>query len=304
MHISQVRVSIRACKPPTLVINAATASKPIDRVLHLQQIVKLPAFDDGDGNSPLTSQATVPAKKPVRQQPKGLRMRFRPIGFGAGKLGKLGSSSAGDTSGSDEEMEEAPAAFRHHTLPTDDETSSDSDEEMEDAPPVAVKPKKSKIAAPQAKSSPLKRKHMDNEPVPKSSSQPIKVLDNTPLKKIKKKQKDSHKSTTDSQSASIEQGNSVTKSQSKNTKHAKLTIPDVASTPILPPSSHGSGMKSSLGSQSTPHKHSKKRSHETEKTPGKKVDLSLHELTKATDPNLTGEERRKKIKKLKHKDSN
>jgi hypothetical protein len=276
--------------------------------LHLQQIIKIPGINDGDASAPPSSKATIPATKPVRQQPKGLRMRFRPIGFGTGKLGKLGSSSSsGDSSESDEEIEDAPAVFRRpvleddHASPTDEETSSNSDKEMEDAPAPAIKPKKSKVNDVQAKSSPLKRKHVDDQPATKSSSQPINVLDSNPLNQLKKKQKKSHQSTVDNPSVSTESIDTP-KSRLKKTKHAEFTIPDLVSSPIRPSSSHASGVEASQESKPSFQKHSKKRSHEAEKTPGKKNDLSLHKLTKATDHNLTGEERRKKVKKLTHKD--
>lgn len=286
VHISQVSHPFQSSHS-RFSFNTATASKPINRVLHLQQIVNLPGINDGDINATSSSNATVPAKKPVRKQPKGLRMRFRPIGFGSGKLGRLGSDSS--DSGSDEEMEDAPAVFRRPVL-EDEDAFSNSDEAMEDAPPVAIKPKKSKTDG-QAKSSPLKRKHVDDKPATKSSSQPIAVLNNTPLKKLKKKQKEPHQSMAGSPSASTEPVNSASNPHSKKAKHASPTTPDLVSSPTRPSSS-----------QLIPQKYSKKHSRETEKTPGERDDLSLHDLTKATDPNLTGEERRKKIKKLKHKD--
>ncbi|EHL02774.1 hypothetical protein M7I_1293 [Glarea lozoyensis 74030] len=78
-----------------------TVSRPIDQVLHLRRIVSLPGVNDSGSAS---SKATVPAKKPVRQQPKGLKMRFLPIGFGEGDGGKLGSESSEE---SDVEMVDA-----------------------------------------------------------------------------------------------------------------------------------------------------------------------------------------------------
>jgi hypothetical protein len=84
-----------------IIANWSLVSKPIDRVLHLRRLVTLPGINDSEA----PSKATIPAQKPVRKQPKGLRMRFLPIGFGEGDAGKLGSESSGD---SDIEMEEAP----------------------------------------------------------------------------------------------------------------------------------------------------------------------------------------------------
>lgn len=226
----------------SIVANASVASKSVDRVLHLQQIVKLPGINDDDPEGAPSSQATVPATKPVRQQPKGLRMRFRPIGFGTGKLGKLGSVSSGDSSGSDEEMEDAPTVFHRPVLEeaADEKASSDSDEEMQDAPPI--KPKKSKATDVQAKSSPLKRKHVDNHPTIKSSSQPISVLDNNTLKNLKKKQKKSHPGIAESPSASTDLNDTSTGPLMK-AKHASTR--DLVSSPVLPNAPHPSGTNAS-----------------------------------------------------------
>jgi hypothetical protein len=108
----------------------------------------------------LNPHATVPAKKPIRQQPGGLKMRFLPIGFGDGETGNLGSSDE------DEIMDDA-AVFRPPNGPgkikkpkskkaaapsSSKEKSLPSDEEMADALPVRVK----KVASNTSKS--LKRK--------------------------------------------------------------------------------------------------------------------------------------------------
>jgi hypothetical protein len=93
-------------------------SRPIDQVLHLRRIVSLPGDNDSVTGS---SKATVPAKKPVRQQPKGLRMRFLPIGFGEGDGGKLGSESSED---SDVEMVDAANSVPDKTTKTPKTDSS------------------------------------------------------------------------------------------------------------------------------------------------------------------------------------
>ncbi|PQE14433.1 hypothetical protein CJF30_00007028 [Rutstroemia sp. NJR-2017a BBW] len=120
--------------------------RPIDQIFHLQQVPKLANGDD-------SSQATVPAKKPVRKQPKGLRMRYTPVGFGLNGKGIIGDSSdEEDQSGSDLEGREDGA--------------SDSDVVMEDAQPTPppVKKSKSKKSAENSTENgdrPLKRKHKD-----------------------------------------------------------------------------------------------------------------------------------------------
>ncbi|TAQ89876.1 hypothetical protein B7494_g1811 [Chlorociboria aeruginascens] len=176
-----------------------TRSKPIDRVLHLQQIVDLPSVynaDNGSVNSSISSRATIPAKKPVRPQPKGLKMRFHPIGFGSGKPGKIGSDS-GDESSTDKEIQNAPFR-RPFTL--DEDASKSSDVEMQDAPPLFSKSKSKpekihkKISSKENRSS--KRKH-EGEKKSHKSLYRSNSLDETPLKKLKTKDSKSQKTLAD-----------------------------------------------------------------------------------------------------------
>lgn len=105
--------------------------------------------------------------KPGRSQPKGLKIRFRPLGFGDGDLGRIGSDSDGK-----------------------------NDEEMEDAP--APEPKKS------SSDKSLKRKHSEGKEKKSkhSSSDTTKIPQNKKLKRSKKTKTESQTSTQDSQSAS------------------------------------------------------------------------------------------------------
>ena len=162
-----------------------------------------------------TARPTVPSKKPVRQQPPGLKMRFRPIGFGNGKTGTIGSSSSSadrssTESTSDEEMEDAPAQFRRpasleleeSTTSSDDpsdESPSNSDAEMADAPPLLSKSTiNSKAERPAAKrpsklaNHPLKRKRSEGGDIKaKISSSSLTSAYNRQLNSVKKKEKSS-----------------------------------------------------------------------------------------------------------------
>lgn len=91
----------------------------------MQQVVNLAKED--------SSRATVPAKRPVRQQPKGLKARFQPIGF-ASAPGIIGSDE------DESESEERAPKFQKIALSDNDA----SDVEMEDAPPTSTPAKKSK----------------------------------------------------------------------------------------------------------------------------------------------------------------
>ncbi|KAI9822463.1 MAG: hypothetical protein M1827_000182 [Pycnora praestabilis] len=84
----------------------------ITQRLHLQQMIRVPSLTNGkpspsaDGSQSGVTIKT-PAVKPVRPQPQGLKMRFRPFGFGNGTAGKIGSSSS-STDDSGEEANHQP----------------------------------------------------------------------------------------------------------------------------------------------------------------------------------------------------
>lgn len=96
----------------------------MDQIYHMQQVVDL--------SKDSSSRATVPAKRPVRQQPKGLKARYQPIGF-ASAPGIIGSDDESET-------EERAPKFQKIAM-SEDETS---DVEMEDAPPAPTPARKSK----------------------------------------------------------------------------------------------------------------------------------------------------------------
>ncbi|PSS09061.1 hypothetical protein M430DRAFT_53620 [Amorphotheca resinae ATCC 22711] len=123
-----------------------SAKTPVNKILHLQQIVQPPSLP----------QITTPAKKPVRQQPRGLKMRFRPIGFSNGDMGRIGSSSSSEGESSDQEMQDAPAAkFRkpESLSATESSDGSEDDDSSSHAKKTKAPPKSSKSKAPAVESS-------------------------------------------------------------------------------------------------------------------------------------------------------
>lgn len=314
------------------------ASKDIDQIFHLQQVVKLPGVRDTSSTRATSSRATIPTKKPARQQPQGLKMRFRPIGFGDGETGKIGSSSSsvgGSSTGSvsDEEMEEASATFRRPAAIASDsseaeesseadqstEESSSSDVEMSEAPPLPIKPavkdKEDKTPATvkpsqQATNGSLKRKHGEREEKKsKHSSSRASSIDDRELKRLKKSQTESQRRAGGRASASIKPH----KSSGERLSTKAEATPSKKDTPIrlsksatlshsspVPRASYVTSKKTDQ--QASEKQNSKKRERSEPATPVRKNEVSLQDLTRATDPSLTGEERAKKIKKLKHKE--
>lgn len=103
--------------------NSCQGIKFIDQVLHLQRIVKLPT-------APFVSNGQIgtvaPAKKPARQQPKGLKMRYHPIGFdGTDDNNAHLSEERGNGADSDKEIEDAPAFRQPEMLQGDDASDQD-----------------------------------------------------------------------------------------------------------------------------------------------------------------------------------
>lgn len=191
-------------------------------------------------------------------------MRFRPIGFGSGETGRLGSTSP---SASDLEMEHGSSlsirrvASKSKNTDKSDSDPSGSDAEMEDAPPVSSKPHvKTKNGRPSSsgtseKEPSLKRKHSDGgeKKSKHSSSSIISSIDNRELKRLKKKQKESQRNTAGSLSASTEhQTASAPKFQPKAPSKSLIST-----TPIPPPkllTSSQPSVASASSQHARPHK--------------------------------------------------
>lgn len=77
-----------------------TAKQNITKSLRLQQQIDLPNLTIRQANqntgSAAAADVATAAVSTVRPQPKGLRMRFKPLGFGEGKPGQIGSDTESD----------------------------------------------------------------------------------------------------------------------------------------------------------------------------------------------------------------
>jgi hypothetical protein len=293
--------------------------------------VKLPGVHGSSSMTTSNSKATVPANKPVRQQPRGLKMRFCPIGFGDGEPGGIGSSSSSvggsSSSDSDEEAEEPPAPFRRPvsvasgSSEADQSTdsfesqneSSSSDVEMADAPPLPIAKGRKDEATPTVQSSQemtsgaLKRKYgVGDERKSKHSSSRSSNINDRELKRLKKTQIESQRSLGDRESVSIKPKKSSiqrTPAKAETTLSRKHVPIRPSKSDILPPSSPVPRVVPAEDDHRSPgNPKYKKRDRFERATPARKGGVSLQDLTKATDPSFTGEDRRKKIKKLKSKE--
>jgi hypothetical protein len=253
-----------------------SAPREIDQILHLQHIVKLPGVHEGvASNVTGTSVSTAPAKRPARPQPKGLKMRFRPLGFGSGKTGEIGSGS--DVS-SDEEMEDAHT-FRMPVLAA-------SDEEMADALPtkLAKKGKAENLASSTPVS--LKRKHIEGSEKKGKNSSSSTAPDDKKLKRLKKKQ--------------IESQANIADKLSPPTEPLEATIPNPPrGAAIVPPKYQNSSQASDLKRSSEPNRSSENldANQKDSKSPTRK-DLS-QELAHNIKTDMSTEEQRKERKRLK-----
>jgi hypothetical protein len=219
-----------------------------------------------------TAQITVPAKKPVLQQPLGLKMRFHPIGFDAEHTG----------SGSDQDMLDAPAAeFRRAGAISWSESSDEDDHNSGVKTTVHFPPSKSRgrsktLAMKSTKLDSTSMKRMQSEGETKSSkhssSKSANITNNRKLKRIK---------------IQVE-NQKIRGSQSSSTEAytvASTILPPKAQTRILPPVSATITTKSliaplsSFAASTEPH--------------------ALDTQTRAIYPNLTMEEHKKEINRPK-----
>lgn len=106
-------VSDPTASTPTVLLPTTSGYRPVEqritRTLKLQQRITLPNITNQATGSSAAGDIAQAAVSSVRPQPKGLRMRYRPPGFGAGKLGALGS---GSDSASEGEQERGGAKFQ------------------------------------------------------------------------------------------------------------------------------------------------------------------------------------------------
>lgn len=199
-HLSKKRVVI----PSASGSNYVVVDAPVTKVLHLQQMVKLPHLSKTQANPTTGSNAAAEVNKPavrrIRPQPKGLRMRYKPPGFGTGAPGMIGSDSEDESDedqdgGVDVEMRDAePAAgFR---LPKSsatgaDETTTSKKSKTKDKDKTAKEhPKTNGTLEPSSSSA------MDIDEVPpstvdsKDEETPVSKEEKARLKAEKKKRKE------------------------------------------------------------------------------------------------------------------
>jgi hypothetical protein len=124
--------------------------RPFDSIVHLQEIVKLPETSATTANVAVDNRATVPKKRPVLEQPKGLKMSFRPAGFGDGEAGTIGDSEDDD---SDRGTRNAQPVFR--------QPMSLDAMDIDEAPPAKKSKSKDKSKDKEKKKKKKKKKHGD-----------------------------------------------------------------------------------------------------------------------------------------------
>jgi hypothetical protein len=154
----------------------------------------------------------MPTKKAARQQPPGLKMRFRPVGFDSERMGSSHSSDdeSRTESSSDQEMPDAPIATlrKAESLSTSSENSEGEHLGSHAKTAEAIRPSKlgtkSKISPGESNKvagRSMKRKHSGDENKKlKHSSSRSAIADNRKLKRLKSQVED--QKTTDSRSVS------------------------------------------------------------------------------------------------------
>ncbi|GAM87490.1 hypothetical protein ANO11243_055150 [Dothideomycetidae sp. 11243] len=107
--------------PSTTEKSYKSSDLKISRSIRLQPKLSLPTLPRSTAETATSTDTTTAATtrlavSAIRPQPKGLRMRYRPPGFGAGRTGTIGSDSSGEDS--DTSMDDAPPAQAAFKLPS------------------------------------------------------------------------------------------------------------------------------------------------------------------------------------------
>ncbi|KAI9834203.1 MAG: hypothetical protein M1819_003041 [Sarea resinae] len=113
-----------ATKMPTKVLAPSQTGdgyKPVQaeiaQTLHMQQIVHLPILarhnaEPAEGSSHVPSASSMRPQKPARPQPKGLKMRYLPTGFGNEKPGTTGADASSSDVSDEEDNDDTSATFK------------------------------------------------------------------------------------------------------------------------------------------------------------------------------------------------
>ncbi|KAK6443626.1 hypothetical protein LTR95_000453 [Oleoguttula sp. CCFEE 5521] len=91
-------------------------SQPITRTLQIREVVELPELSGKQASqmtgSEKAAEMKLPAISKVREQPRGLKMRYRPPGFGKGEAGRIGSESESEDDEAEGPTTETEKGFR------------------------------------------------------------------------------------------------------------------------------------------------------------------------------------------------
>jgi hypothetical protein len=120
-------------RPTTsLILPSKNGFKPlsteVQKVVHLRQVVKLPTAPQSRAGIPSASTTILPQPsvqvRTKREQPKGLRMRYRPSGAGTGDIGSIGSPDSDEPTSSRPVITSSNAAVSKKRKERDENTVS------------------------------------------------------------------------------------------------------------------------------------------------------------------------------------
>lgn len=108
----------------------------VHKIVHLRQVVKLPTAPQSEAGIPSSSATTLPQfslqKRVKREQPKGLKMRYRPSGAGTGDIGTIGSSDDDETASPRRTIASSSAASKKRKERDDDAVSGEKKKKKKD----------------------------------------------------------------------------------------------------------------------------------------------------------------------------
>ena len=150
----------------------------VTRVMHLQQIARLPSTPSTTNAQPVENTPDLEYRlvpKPKREQPKGLRMRYRPSGFGSDSPGTIGLGLSDDSDIL--YANESLASSFSHSIEESSKAKKRRERDGEEAQESATKKSKKHHShqdgiSPEKEKKKKKQKHTEINPVSPTAANP------------------------------------------------------------------------------------------------------------------------------------
>jgi hypothetical protein len=214
--------------------NTQAVPTKVDEILNLRQLVQLPIATESlvgksSGSASVLPEAAA-ATKPKKQQPKGLRMRYRPSGFGSEDPGTIGFSDSDEL-----KSRGAPHTLNGHSKPTKKRKDREEDATVDTSEKAQKKKKKhgstaeNVLATVNSESTQKNQKHKER-PVENNSVMEdiVQHVDGGKTHKKKKKHKDREDEDAVMEDAWSQTSQLQSNGVSKKSKYGEIEVPSKA----------------------------------------------------------------------------